>query len=215
MRRRSERLLYAANGVDLRVADVELTGGERVERPFIRAPRAAGAVVFHGGRVLLLWRHRPITDTWGWEIPLGDIGAGESPEEAAARHVEEQTGWRAGPLLPLIRTRPAGDVADCDHLIFAAHQPTDIGEGGADGAAPDGTATGRDARGDSSPGGDAASGDASGGDAAGGDLERGRAEWVPMLRIQGLIEEQAITSATTSAALLHFLADLLQARAAH
>lgn len=210
MRRRSERLLYAANGVDLRIADVELTGGERVERPFIRAPRAAGAVVFHGGRVLLLWRHRPITDTWGWEIPLGDIGAGESPEEAAARHVEEQTGWRAGPLLPLIRTRPAGDVADCDHLIFAAHQPTDIGEGGADGAAPNGTATGRDA-----PDRDAMGDSTPGGDASGRDSERGRAEWVPMLRIQGLIEEQAITSATTSAALLHFLADLLQARAAH
>ncbi|MFB4280558.1 NUDIX hydrolase, partial [Nonomuraea sp. MTCD27] len=123
MRRRSERLLYAANGVDLRVADVELTGGGRVEQPFIRTPRAAGAVVFHGGRVLLLWRHRPITDTWGWEIPLGEIGPDEEPEEAAARHVEEQTGWRAGPLLPLIRIRPAGDVADCEHLVFAAHHP--------------------------------------------------------------------------------------------
>jgi 8-oxo-dGTP pyrophosphatase MutT (NUDIX family) len=177
MRRRSERLLYAANGVDLRVADVELTGGERVERPFIRTPRAAGAVVFHGGRVLLLWRHRPITDTWGWEIPLGEVGPDEEPEEAAARHVEEQTGWRPGPLLPLIRTRPAGDVADCEHLVFAAHQPT----------APPRTFE--------------------------GDGER--AEWVPMLRVRGLIEEEAITSATTSAALLHLLADLLQARTAH
>ncbi|MFG1704304.1 NUDIX domain-containing protein [Nonomuraea sp. M3C6] len=176
--RRSERLLYAANGVDLRVVDVELTGGEHVERPFVRTPRAAGAVVFHGGRVLLLWRHRLITDTWGWEIPLGEIGPGEEPEEAAARHVAEQTGWRPGPLQPLIRIHPAGDVADCDHLIFVGHQASP-------GAAPD------------------------------GDEESGRAEWLPVLRIQRLIGEQAITSATTSAALLHFLADLLQARASH
>ncbi|MFG1696115.1 NUDIX hydrolase [Nonomuraea sp. NPDC049309] len=180
MRRRSERLLYAANGVDLGVADVELTGGERVERPFIRTPLAAGAVVFHDGRVLLLWRRSPITDTPGWEIPLGDVEPGEEPQEAAARHVEELTGWRPGPMLPLIRTRPAGDVADCEHVVFAAHQATEVP-----------------------------------GRAAGGDEERGRAEWVPMLRVQGLIEEQAITSATTSAALLHFLADLLQARTAH
>ncbi|WP_406673185.1 NUDIX domain-containing protein [Nonomuraea sp. N2-4H] len=188
MRRRSERLLYAANGVDLGVADVELTGGERVERPFIRTPLAAGAVVFHDGRVLLLWRRSPITDTPGWEIPLGDVGPGEEPQEAAARHVEELTGWRPGPMLPLIRTRPAGDVADCEHVVFAAHQATEL-PGRADGG--------------------------DGGDGDGGDEVRGRAEWVPMLRVQGLIEEQAITSATTSAALLHFLADLLQARTAH
>ncbi|MFE3449994.1 NUDIX hydrolase [Nonomuraea sp. NPDC059194] len=176
--RRSERLLYAANGVDLRVADIALTDGEHVERPFIRTLRAAGAVVFHGGRVLLLWRHHLITDTWGWEIPLGEIGPDEEPDAAAARHVEEQTGWRPGPLLPLIRIRPAGDVADCDHLIFVAHQ-------------------------------------ASAGAAPAGDHEGVRAEWVPMMRVQPLIDEQAITSATTSAALLHFLADLLRARASH
>ncbi|MGW4798751.1 NUDIX domain-containing protein [Nonomuraea sp. NPDC004297] len=183
MRRRSERLLYAANGVDLRVAHVELTGGGHVEQPFIRTPRAAGAVVFHGGRVLLLWRHRPITGTWGWEIPLGEISPGESPESAAARHVTEQTGWRAGPLLPLLRTRPAGDVADCEHVVFAAHRPS--------GPEP---AAGR---------------------AGGEDEGAGRVEWVPMLRVQELISEQAITSATTSAALLHVLADLLRARPAH
>ncbi|GAA2394661.1 NUDIX hydrolase [Nonomuraea africana] len=176
--RRSERLLYAANGVDLRVADVTTTDGGHVERPFIRTHRAAGAVVFHGGSVLLLWRHQLITDTWGWEIPLGEIGPGEEPEAAAARHVEEQTGWRPGPLLPLIRIRPAGDVADCDHLIFVAHEASPC-------AAP------------------------------AGDEEDRRAEWMPMPRVQPLIDEQAITSATTSAALLHFLADLLQARASH
>ncbi|WP_113704938.1 NUDIX domain-containing protein [Nonomuraea lactucae] len=176
--RRSERLLYAANGVDLRVVDVALNDGGHVERPFIRTPPSAGAVVFHGGRVLLLWRHHLITDTWGWEIPLGEIGPDEEPEAAAARHVTELTGWRPGPLLPLIRIRPAGDVADCDHLIFVANQ-------------------------------------ASPGTAPAGDEEGGRAEWLPMLHVQQLIDEQTITSATTSAALLHFLADLLRARPSH
>lgn len=196
--RRSERLLYAANGVDLRVADVTLTGGEHVERPFIRTPRAAGAVVFHDGRVLLLRRHHLITDTWGWEIPLGEIGQDEEPEAAAARHVEEQTGWRPGPLLPLIRTRPAEDVADCDHLVFFTHQVTP-------GAAPE----------SATPAGDMSIGDASIGDASAGDEKGERAAWLPILRVQQLIGEQAITSATTSAALLHFLADLLQSRSSH
>jgi 8-oxo-dGTP pyrophosphatase MutT (NUDIX family) len=178
--RRSERLLYAANGVDLRVVDLELTDGEHVEQPFVRTPQAAGAVVFHDGRALLLWRHRPVTDTWGWEIPLGEIGPDEAPEGAAVRLVEEQTGWRPGPLTPLIRIRTAEDVADSDHVIFVAYQATPIV-----------TPTGDQAH------------------------ERERAEWLPVLGIQRLISEQAITSATTAAALLHLLADLLQARASH
>ena len=30
------------------------------------------------GKALLLWRHRFITDTWGWEIPIGGIEPGEA-----------------------------------------------------------------------------------------------------------------------------------------
>jgi 8-oxo-dGTP pyrophosphatase MutT (NUDIX family) len=185
--RRSERLLYAANGVDLRVVDLELTDGGHVEQPFVRTPQAAGAVVFHAGRALLLWRHRPVTDTWGWEIPLGEIGPDEVPERAAARLVEQQTGWRPGPLMPLIRIRTAEDVADSDHVIFVAYQATPIAAPADDQTAP----TGDQAH------------------------ERERAEWLPVLGIQRLISEQAITSATTAAALLHLLADLLQARTSH
>ncbi|NUR92876.1 MAG: NUDIX domain-containing protein [Nonomuraea sp.] len=126
-------------------------------------PGSAGALVFVGGQALLLWR-----DPSGWEIPLGEIGPGEDAQVAAARHVEEQTGWRPGPLQPLIRVRSAGD----DHAIFVANR--------------------------ASPG-----------------AEERRTMWVPVLRVQELIDEQAITSATTTAALLYQLADLLQVRAVH
>ncbi len=62
--------------------------------------------------MLLLWRHRFITDTWGWEIPLGRAEPGEGPAEAAAREVEEETGWRPGPLRPLLRIEPKQSVSD-------------------------------------------------------------------------------------------------------
>ncbi|MEV1241889.1 NUDIX domain-containing protein [Nonomuraea sp. NPDC049750] len=198
---RSERLLYAANGVDLRVVDLELTDGEHVEQPFVRTPQAAGAVVFHAGRALLLWRHRPVTDTWGWEIPLGEIGPDEDPERAAARLVEEQTGWRPGPLMPLIRIRTAEDVADSDHVIFVAYQATPVATPADDQTEPTGD--------HAAPVGDQTA------PVGGRADERERAEWLPVLGIQRLISEQAITSATTAAALLHLLADLLQARTSH
>jgi 8-oxo-dGTP pyrophosphatase MutT (NUDIX family) len=40
------------------------------------SPRQA-AVVDDQGRVLMLWRHRFITDRWGWELPCGWVEPGE------------------------------------------------------------------------------------------------------------------------------------------
>ena len=69
-----ERTIYDSEWVRLTLADVEIPGGERFEHHVVRMPNnAAGTVVLDPERgVLLLWRHRFITDTWGWEIPAGD-----------------------------------------------------------------------------------------------------------------------------------------------
>ena len=79
------------------IADVELPDGERIDHDLVRIPHeAAVAVVRDVDRLLLLWRHRFITDSWGWELPGGEIAVDESPEQAAAREMLEETGWRAG-----------------------------------------------------------------------------------------------------------------------
>ncbi|GAA3233615.1 hypothetical protein GCM10020216_054030 [Nonomuraea helvata] len=102
----SEEPLYADRWLDVRVADVELPDGRHLDHRLIRtAPGAGAAVIDEQNRVLLIWRHRFITDTWGWEIPIGKIDDGEEPIAAAAREVEEETGWRPGPLRPLLYTQ--------------------------------------------------------------------------------------------------------------
>jgi 8-oxo-dGTP pyrophosphatase MutT (NUDIX family) len=89
----SEKPLYNDPWLDIRLADVELPDGRHLEHRLIRTPPGAGAVVTdEHRRVLLLWRHRFITDTWGWEIPLGRAEPGEGPAEAAGREAEEETG---------------------------------------------------------------------------------------------------------------------------
>jgi 8-oxo-dGTP pyrophosphatase MutT (NUDIX family) len=77
--------------------------------------------------VLLLWRHRFITDTWGWEIPVGRAEPGESLAEAAARETEEETGWRPGPLKPLLTVQPTPGISTSVHHIFCADSVTRIG----------------------------------------------------------------------------------------
>lgn len=122
----SERTLYQDQWVHLLTADVELPDGRHLDHRLIRTEPGAGAVVVVNGKVLLLWRHRFITDTWTYEIPVGAIGNDE-PAVAAAREVEEETGWRPGPLRPLIYTQPTPGLMNSEHHIFRADSAEYIG----------------------------------------------------------------------------------------
>src|SRR4051812_20379810 len=98
-----ERPVYESGWITVTLADVELPDGERFEHHVVRFPRdAAAALPYDPARgLLLLYRHRFITDRWGCEVPAGGIEPGETPEQAAAREALEETGWRPGPLRPL------------------------------------------------------------------------------------------------------------------
>jgi 8-oxo-dGTP pyrophosphatase MutT (NUDIX family) len=125
----SERPLYTDDWLNIGVADVELPDGRRLEHRLIRTRPGAGAVVIDDERrVLLLWRHRFITDTWGWEIPIGRIEEGESPAAAAAREFEEETGWRPGPLRQLLTVQPTPGISTSEHHIYRADKATHIGD---------------------------------------------------------------------------------------
>jgi 8-oxo-dGTP pyrophosphatase MutT (NUDIX family) len=124
----SEQALYADQWLDIRLADVELPDGRHIDHRVIRTGPGAGAVVLNGQQeVLLLWRHRFITDTWAYEIPMGGIDAGEDPATAAAREVEEETGWCPGPLQPLLYVEPSNGLMDARHHIFTTNTATYTG----------------------------------------------------------------------------------------
>ena len=125
----SEKPLYMDPWLAIRLADVELPDGRHLEHRIIRTPPGAGAVVMdEQKRVLLLWRPRFITDTWGWEIPVGKAEPGEDLAAAAAREVEEETGWRPGTLRPLLRVEPTPGISTSVHHLYRADGATRIGE---------------------------------------------------------------------------------------
>lgn len=124
----SERPLYQDEWLDIRIADIELPDGRHLEHRSIHTSPGAGVVAMDDQRrTLLMWRHRHITGTWGWEIPIGKIEDGESPPEAAAREFEEETGWRAGPLRHLISVRPTPGLSNAEHHIYLADSATRVG----------------------------------------------------------------------------------------
>lgn len=125
-----ERVVYDSPWVRLALTDVEIPGGERFEHHVVRMPaEAAGTVVHDPERgILLLWRHRFATDTWGWEVPAGRIDEGEGREDAARREVEEETGWRPGPLRHLVTYFPHNGSSDATFHLFAADGAAHLGD---------------------------------------------------------------------------------------
>lgn len=124
-----ERVLYESPWVTLALADVELPDGERFDHHLIRCQPAAGVIVTDPDRgVLLLWRHRFITDTWGWEIPAGRVDEGETIEEAARRETLEETGWEPHDLVALMDFYPSNGLSDQHFHIFLATSATHRGE---------------------------------------------------------------------------------------
>ncbi|MGQ5649883.1 NUDIX hydrolase [Streptomyces sp. EKR5.2] len=124
-----ERQIYTNHWVNLCLVDVQQPDGRRWEHHVVRLRHLAVAAVVNDRReVLMMWRHRFITDAWAWELPMGLIEDGESPEQAAAREVLEETGWRPGPLKPLIYAEPANGITDSQHHLFLADGATYVGE---------------------------------------------------------------------------------------
>lgn len=126
----SEKVIYDSPWVSLRRADVELPDRSRVDHHLVRVPApAAGTVVADPGRgILMMWRHRFITDTWGWEIPAGRIEQGEDIAAGAAREVLEETGWQPGPLEKLASYHPSNGLSDQTFHLFLARSARRLGE---------------------------------------------------------------------------------------
>lgn len=126
---RGESVIYDSPWVSVATADVLLPDGGQVDHHVVRMPApAAGTVVVKDGAVLLLYRHRFITDTWGWEIPAGRVDPGETPLTAASRETIEETGWRPLGLRELCTFNPANGILDQVFHIFVADDAERLGD---------------------------------------------------------------------------------------
>jgi 8-oxo-dGTP pyrophosphatase MutT (NUDIX family) len=124
------RPLYENEWINLYLTDVELPDGQRYEHHTVWMPTAAMTAVLNDdlSHVLLMWRHRFVPDVWNWELPGGLVDEGEEPAQAAAREIEEETGYRPRSIEHLVTFEPMIGMVSNPHHVFIARGAEWIGE---------------------------------------------------------------------------------------
>ena len=113
--------LYRGRVIDLTVDRITTASGTQAVREVVVHPGGAAVVpVFSNGDVLLVEQFRYPMQQSLLELPAGKIDPGESPEETAARELQEEVGFRAGRLEKLVEfyTTP-GFCNELLHLFLA------------------------------------------------------------------------------------------------
>lgn len=124
--RLARRDVFDGRIVRLSVDRVRLPNGNVVELELVRHPGAAAVVALDAsGDALLVRQYRYASGGWLLEVPAGKLDGGEVPESCAARELEEETGHRAGRLVPMGRIWTTPGFTDEQIWLFLA---TDLTE---------------------------------------------------------------------------------------
>src|SRR4051794_11103655 len=123
-----ERVVDGSRRGRLSVVEIELPDGVRFGQYVLRLPKGVIVAVVRAGKVLMVWRHRFVIDRWVWELPGGYADEAEDLAVTAAREVEEETGWRPGPLERLLTFQPMVSTIDSENVIFLAREAEYVGE---------------------------------------------------------------------------------------
>ncbi|HEY1292392.1 MAG TPA: NUDIX hydrolase [Chloroflexota bacterium] len=116
-----EREIYAGRILTLRLKYLPQPDGRRYLREIVEhKPGAAAVAVDDAGHVLLVRQSRPAVGARMLELPAGLIDAGETPIDCARRELQEETGYRAGRLEPLVAFYTSPGFTDELIHIFVA-----------------------------------------------------------------------------------------------
>lgn len=90
----SSQPVFQGRIISLQVDTVAMPDGGTATREIVKHPGAAAVIALLGGKLLVVDQYRKPLEKTQIEIPAGKLDVGEDPMEAAARELEEETGYR-------------------------------------------------------------------------------------------------------------------------
>jgi ADP-ribose pyrophosphatase len=98
----SSKVIYSGRAVNLKVDTVQMPDGRKTTREIVEHAECIAVVaVDKKDNVLLVKQYRSPVKKELLEIPAGGIDAGEKPEEAVRREMQEETGFLPRKLVKL------------------------------------------------------------------------------------------------------------------
>ena len=113
------KTVYSGKVITLEIDEVELPDGKSSFRECVRHSGGACVLLVRDGKVLLVNQFRYLYGKPIYEIPAGKLNYGEDPKIAAARELEEETGYKPE-LVHLMDIYPTpGYTDEIIHIYYA------------------------------------------------------------------------------------------------
>jgi 8-oxo-dGTP pyrophosphatase MutT (NUDIX family) len=95
------------------IKEVELPTGQRLDYLVVSYPESVAVLALtDDGKAVVVGQYRVAVGEYSWEIPSGAMDSGETAESSARRELEEETGYRAGRLEPMLSYHPSNSASD-------------------------------------------------------------------------------------------------------
>ena len=116
-------IIYSGKKINVRKDEIVLDDGRKAMREVIEHPGSAAIIPFIAeDEIILIQQYRHAVKELIYEIPAGTLDKDETFNSCAGRELEEETGYKAGTLEPLIILYPSpGILSETMHLFKATN----------------------------------------------------------------------------------------------
>ena len=112
---------YQSNRFSVQRVEYETATGDRVSKDVVRHPGSVAILpILADGKLCLIRNRRISLDRMLLEVPAGTLEPPEPPLACARRELIEETGYRAGQLVPTLEIYPAPGILDEKMYLFEA-----------------------------------------------------------------------------------------------